>query len=835
MVPSESPGLASPAPSGLPAGRPRGPRAGARAWWLLGLLLLLLGGLAGHHAGGTAARHIEEARSGALQSELAARAACVDAQLASAASALAALRDLHDASDEVTEAEFALFAGRELARETYLHAIAWAPWAAGDGPAGPLRVQPPGRRAEVEALLPPLHEALERRIRGAEPPGPLLLVAPASTGAAADGERQLLLAEVVLAGPARGPDAPVAGVVLALTGTRSLLERAQARGLTPLPKGLALLLRAVRGPPESGVLARLGEPATGDLLAAERGLRAPADALAVRLQAGSAFRPTAADEHVPPWRLGLLVAIATAAVLAAGVYLAVRWNRRTERRTAAVMRRVLEGLGEGVAVADAHGAVQLENPSTAALLGPRRDEEPLADWIERACPGGAALLAGAWERGEVNEQTLAAAPEPPGATASRWLSVSARPLAGEGGSTTGVLVILRDVTARRQATEGLERLQRAIEQTADMVLITNREGVIEYVNPAFETLTGYTRAEALGRTPALLRSGQHPPAFFERLWSTIRSGSVYRATITNRRKDGSLYEAEQTITPVKNASGRYTHFVSVSKDMTERNRLQERTQEMLFAAATQRALFPPDPTDLPGLDISGTADAADMTSGDTYDIVHRADGVLLLSIGDVSGHGASAALLMAEARAYLRCSAAEAVRSPGELLTRLHRLLAPDLPDGRFVTLLLVELDPATRRVRWASAGHEDALHLGPGGAVRGRLGATGPALGIVQRPLYATRELGGLAEGDCLLLATDGALEAPGPRGEPLGEDGLLRLAAPLLERPAAQAVRALAQAVREASRGRSTRDDVTLLLCRVLARPPAGEAVPPAPPPPA
>jgi PAS domain S-box-containing protein len=130
----------------------------------------------------------------------------------------------------------------------------------------------------------------------------------------------------------------------------------------------------------------------------------------------------------------------------------------------------------------------------------------------------------------------------------------------------------RDVT---DAAQAFEKLSSAVEQSADSVLITDRDGVIEYVNPAFEAMTGYTREEAIGRTPKMLSSGQTPQRVYRVLWTTILSGQVFRVTIVNRKKNGELYDEDQTITPIRDASGNIKHFVSTGRDITQRKRTEE--------------------------------------------------------------------------------------------------------------------------------------------------------------------------------------------------------------------------------------------------------------------
>ena len=124
------------------------------------------------------------------------------------------------------------------------------------------------------------------------------------------------------------------------------------------------------------------------------------------------------------------------------------------------------------------------------------------------------------------------------------------------------------------AEDTVRKLWQAIEQSADLVLITDRAGVIEYVNPAFEVLTGYSREEVIGQTPRLLKSGQQSPQVYEELWATIISGNVFRGVLANRKKSGEIFYAEKSITPVRDGDGRITHFISNDRDITERRRLE---------------------------------------------------------------------------------------------------------------------------------------------------------------------------------------------------------------------------------------------------------------------
>ena len=132
---------------------------------------------------------------------------------------------------------------------------------------------------------------------------------------------------------------------------------------------------------------------------------------------------------------------------------------------------------------------------------------------------------------------------------------------------------------RQKAEDTIRKLWRAVEQSADLVIITDRAGVIEYVNPAFETLSGYSRAEAMGSTPRILKSGQQTSELYSELWHTILSGNVFRDIMVNRKKNGDMFVVEKTITPLRDSEGKITHFISNDRDITDRRRLENQLQQ----------------------------------------------------------------------------------------------------------------------------------------------------------------------------------------------------------------------------------------------------------------
>jgi diguanylate cyclase (GGDEF)-like protein/PAS domain S-box-containing protein len=157
------------------------------------------------------------------------------------------------------------------------------------------------------------------------------------------------------------------------------------------------------------------------------------------------------------------------------------------------------------------------------------------------------------------------------------------------------VVAARDIRERRRAEAETRKLSHALAHTADAVVITDRDGRIEYVNEAFEAVTGYAREAVLGRTPALLKSGKQGPEFYRKMWQMILAGSVFSEVFVNRRRDGTLYYEEKIITPLTDADGRITHFVATGRDISERVQIQERMQYLAHHDALtelpNRALF----------------------------------------------------------------------------------------------------------------------------------------------------------------------------------------------------------------------------------------------------
>ena len=258
-------------------------------------------------------------------------------------------------------------------------------------------------------------------------------------------------------------------------------------------------------------------------------------------------------------------------------------RRRAEdalRVTNEKLRALIQASPVAILMLDREGKVQLWNPAAERIYGWAAEEvlgQPLPFVPSDKQEESHELQARVW-RGESFAGVELERRRKDGSVIH--VSLSAAPLHNGAGAVVGAMAAIADITARKQAEAERVRLMTAVEQAAEAVVITDLEGRIEYVNPAFTAITGYGRAEALGQSMRLLKSGEHPPEFYSQLWKTILAGQVWQGEVTNRRKDGRLYPEEMSIAPVRDARGAISHFIAVKQDVTEKKRVEEELRKL---------------------------------------------------------------------------------------------------------------------------------------------------------------------------------------------------------------------------------------------------------------
>ena len=160
-----------------------------------------------------------------------------------------------------------------------------------------------------------------------------------------------------------------------------------------------------------------------------------------------------------------------------------------------------------------------------------------------------------------------------------YVNIRFEPLRRSDGAVLGGVGIVDDMTARKQAEAERERLMSAVDQAAEAIFITDTSGAIEYVNPAFERITGYGREEVLERNPRMLKSGQHNRSFYDSMWQSLNRGETWKGRIVNRRKDGTPLTCETVISPVCDDTGRAVHYVAVQRDVSQEIALEEQLRQ----------------------------------------------------------------------------------------------------------------------------------------------------------------------------------------------------------------------------------------------------------------
>ncbi len=236
-------------------------------------------------------------------------------------------------------------------------------------------------------------------------------------------------------------------------------------------------------------------------------------------------------------------------------------------------RRIVETAQEGIWMIDAQNKTSFVNKKMAEMLGVTVDDMMRTPLFEFMDEEGRAVAAANIER-RTSEQHELKFRRKDGA--DLWALLSTNPIFDDEGRYAGALAMVTDITQRKKDEAQLLTLSRAVEQSPTSIVITDTSGGIEYVNPKFTQITGYSAEEVVGKNPRVLKSGKTPPEEYKHLWETITSGAEWQGEFLNVRKDGTTFWEFASISPVRNAAGTITHFVAVKEDITERKRAEEK-------------------------------------------------------------------------------------------------------------------------------------------------------------------------------------------------------------------------------------------------------------------
>ncbi|GAB7022150.1 PAS domain-containing sensor histidine kinase [Salidesulfovibrio brasiliensis] len=234
----------------------------------------------------------------------------------------------------------------------------------------------------------------------------------------------------------------------------------------------------------------------------------------------------------------------------------------------------------GILITDLHGNPAYANDRFLSMAGCSLIELLGSGWTRVVHPDDRANVRNAWIGGVTQsrdtqvEFRLAAE-----GRGERWVVGQAVAMRNSDGEMVGIVATLTDITATKRAEARNRRLAAAVEQAAETVIITDTEGTIEYVNPAFERVTGYSAKEVVGQSPSVLQSGEQDKEFYREFWETILAGNVWTGHFRNKRKDGKVYDQDTTVGPVKDERGNIVNFVAVARDISERIELETQLRQ----------------------------------------------------------------------------------------------------------------------------------------------------------------------------------------------------------------------------------------------------------------
>lgn len=235
---------------------------------------------------------------------------------------------------------------------------------------------------------------------------------------------------------------------------------------------------------------------------------------------------------------------------------------------------VIESMSDGVLVVDEAMRILYLNPAARSILKIEKNDHLSFEKISlKIGPIVQNALDHNIRRSEIRTDDV-----PP-----RYIEIQLDPLYRTQGRAAGRLILLRDISQQKQASEQLRLQSVALSSAPNSIMITDRQGNIQWVNPAFTELTGYRLEEVIGKNPRILKSGKQEPEFYQNLWQTILAGEDWHGELINRRKDGSLYIEDAMISPVFNEENEITHFVALKQDITARKELEKMRDDLMQA------------------------------------------------------------------------------------------------------------------------------------------------------------------------------------------------------------------------------------------------------------
>ncbi len=360
------------------------------------------------------------------------------------------------------------------------------------------------------------------------------------------------------------------------------------------------------------------------------------------------------------------------------------------------------------------------------------------------------------------------------------------------GNIVSIVCSLNDVTEKKKDEGKINKLLLAIENSPATVVITDSSGNIEYVNPKFSRITGYSFEEAVGKNPSVLKSGTQGVEFYKELWETILSGKEWRGEFHNKRKDGSLYWEFASISSIKNKNNEITSFIAVKEDITQRKIIEENLkiseeklriknqsmqQDLNYAQMIIKDILPSSSPDWDRLKVEFRYIPLDAIGGDFFWFYNLADGTPAVYLGDVSGHGVSAALFLSMVKAVSDSLLPKYGYNPGKYIHALNRHLYNNM-FSYFLTALYGVFDFSTDNVKFSfsKGGHQPPIIYREKEKKVFSIPSKGKPIALFENDFFDEISVD-LYKGDRVFLYTDGLVEVNNKSMEMLDQEGLEKI----------------------------------------------------------
>jgi sigma-B regulation protein RsbU (phosphoserine phosphatase) len=402
----------------------------------------------------------------------------------------------------------------------------------------------------------------------------------------------------------------------------------------------------------------------------------------------------------------------------------------------------------------------------------------------------------------------------------RWVEDQTSVVRDDQGNKTHNQGIIVDITASKLAEEELrkseEKFRRIVETAGQGFILMDHDLKIIDVNEAYCQMLGYSRKEILGKTPLDFASAEFRQ-FMAANREKILAKEYRRFEGTSVAKDGRIIPILIHGNTLRDDKGEIIGNMAFVTDMTEHKRA------LALAGEVQKSLLPQTQPQVGGLDIAGKNVSCEEIGGDYFDFLWRQEypnAYFSVVVGDITGHGVDAALLMTAARAFLRMRASQS-GTISQIVTEMNRHLSQDVLDtGRFMTLFYLTIDPDDDQIGWVRAGHDPAVIYDPVRDAFEELKGAGIALGVNEDFTYPENRKTGLAEGQIIAVGTDGIWETCNQSGEMFGKKRFRNVIRQNAHAGASEILNTVYDELNQFAGGLKAEDDITLVIIKINKR---------------